>query len=172
MNPQELMKPRVKVIAEADMYEVCDQGYVRRIKTGRILKPYLNKKENGYVYVKLQVGGIQKAFHVGVLVGTYFVDNPENKPTINHDDGIKLNNHYTNIKWATYKENSQHAVQIGLIKSGSQRHDSKLTDDDVLSVRKLYSEGCPIFEIACQFRVSDTLIGKVVHNQSYKNVAV
>lgn len=170
MNIEELVKPRYKVIAEANMYEVSDHGHVRRIKTGRILKPYLNKKINGYVYVKLQVGLKQVGFHVGVLVGRYFVSNPENKPTVNHEDGNKKNNHYKNIKWATYKENSLHAVSLGLTQIGTQRPDAKLTGSDVIKVREMYSNGCPIFQIACDFKVSDTLVGKVVHNKSYKNV--
>lgn len=107
-----------EVIDIADRkYSVSNNGYVINNKTGKRIKTYLNKKKKGYVYVKLQDGLIQRSRHVGNLVGIYFVDNPQNKPAINHEDGNKLNNHYLNLKWVTNKENTKHAVETGLIKS-------------------------------------------------------
>ena len=60
--------------------------------------------------------------YVHVLVATYFPeyvpnDDPQNKIIVNHEDGNKKNNHYSNLKWVTSKENSQHAHDNGLINS-------------------------------------------------------
>lgn len=48
------------------------------------------------------------------LVATYFVDNPDKKPVVNHIDGNKRNNNYQNLEWATISENTKHAFDHGL----------------------------------------------------------
>jgi hypothetical protein len=37
---------------------------------------------------------------------------PEGMPWVNHEDGIKSNNLYTNLKWSTIKENIQHSYDV------------------------------------------------------------
>lgn len=68
----------------------------------------LNKKR-GYFYIRTS----NRNFLVHRLVASAFIVNPENKPTVNHKDGNKLNNHVSNLEWATYKENVQHSIKNG-----------------------------------------------------------
>jgi hypothetical protein len=56
----------------------------------------------------------QKGYFVHRLVGIAFIPNPENKPTINHINGDTLDNHISNLEWATSSENNQHAHDTGL----------------------------------------------------------
>ena len=79
---------------------------------GRILKQYID--EDGYCRISFIRRGHQKVYGVHRLVAEAFILNPENKPTVNHKDGNKSNNNVSNLEWATYKEQNDHAVKIGL----------------------------------------------------------
>ena len=87
------------------------------IKKGRILKSGYTM--DGYDTVCLSKNNIRKTYRVARLVGGHFVDNPENKPQINHIDGDKHNNGGINLEWVTAKENTSHAYQSGLINSSA-----------------------------------------------------
>lgn len=82
----------------------------------RVLK--WSQDQDGYPVVSVITDdGYTKTIPVHRLVALTFLDNPENKPTVNHIDGNKKNNHVSNLEWATYKENNNHAITTGLRKS-------------------------------------------------------
>lgn len=60
---------------------------------------------NGYCFVKLSKDNTRKHFKVHRLVGLAFIENPENKPEIDHIDRDKKNNHILNLRWTTKSEN-------------------------------------------------------------------
>src|SRR5690606_13275621 len=73
-------------------------------------------------------------------VATAFVENPENKPYVNHKDGNKRNNKVENLEWVTASENVNHAYAIGLIDTvkGQDKQNSVLKDEDVYYIRENY----------------------------------
>ncbi len=84
-------------------YQVSNIGRVRRADTGKILKPKILK--NGYYQVGLYKDGKQKPFYTHRLVASEFIDNPNNKPYVDHVDNVRSNNSINNLRWVCGKEN-------------------------------------------------------------------
>ena len=85
----------------------------RKVKqVGKLLK--ISTNADGYLYVNLTKHSECKQVKVHRLVAIAFVFNPENKPEVNHKDGIKTNVHHSNLEWNTKSENILHAYRIGL----------------------------------------------------------
>ena len=78
----------------------------------KILKQRKSKK--GYKVVDLSVNSKKYYRQVHRLVAETFIQNPENKPQVNHKDGNKENNNVSNLEWVTNQENQLHAVKYGL----------------------------------------------------------
>lgn len=96
-----------------DKYEVSNLGAVRNKNTKQVKTQNIDK--HGYARANLKTG--RKAEHKFIhrLVAGAFIDNPSNKPQVNHKDGNKLNNSVCNLEWATGSENMTHAVLNGLV---------------------------------------------------------
>lgn len=92
-------------------YSVSDEGLVRNDKTNYILK---NSIQQGYCHVTIYINKKAKRMRVHRLVAEAFIPNPDNKPYVNHKDGIRSNNKIENLEWMTPSENTQHAVDTGL----------------------------------------------------------
>ena len=92
-----------KRIEGYDNYFVSNFGNVKNSKTNRILKPGNHKQ--GYKLVDLYKNGIRKTFKLHRLVGIAFLENPDNKPMIDHIDNTPANNNVKNLRWATNQEN-------------------------------------------------------------------
>lgn len=91
-------------------YLVGDNGDVYN-KRGKKLKSRTDGKGN-YMQVGLCHKGKPKLFLTHRLVAIHFIDNPENKPEVNHIDGNKKNNNLSNLEWVTRSENKKHSYHV------------------------------------------------------------
>lgn len=105
---RDMWKP---VVGYEGLYEVSDQGEVRRIlKDGRT-RPMKIYKGNKYHTVCLCKNGVGTTSNVHRLVAEAFIGKSEKKKEINHKDGNKHNNRADNLEWVTQRENLIHAME-------------------------------------------------------------
>ena len=98
------------VVGYEGLYEVSDVGRVRRITTGKILKP--GKNRYGYLYVNLCKNGVMKTLTVHRLVAFAFVEGRDLfKNEINHVNENKTDNRAINLEWCTAKDNCNHGTR-------------------------------------------------------------
>ncbi len=158
------------------LYQISNLGRVkslRKIRGIQIQKEKiltLQPIKGGYYRAKLCKNGKEKSYLVHRLVAETFI--PEHF-TVNHKDGNKSNNTVDNLEWVTQKENNIHAYKMGLKPYGTQRADSKLTEQQVKEIRKVYipfDKNYGIRALARKYNVNPTIIQRVVNRTSYKNV--
>lgn len=101
-----------KDIDEYPNYQVSNLGRIKNKVTQQLLKPFLIGK--GYYGVALYRDNKSRFCYIHRLVASAFLDKCENKPVINHKDGIRTNNAVGNLEWCTQSENVQKAYDMGL----------------------------------------------------------
>lgn len=106
------------------LYQVSNLGRVKSLERYVENNGGLQKKEEaikatridtgGYYSTDLYINNEQKTWKVHRLVAMAFIPNPENKPTVNHKDGNKLNNSADNLEWSTQSEQNLHFYKLKL----------------------------------------------------------
>lgn len=178
------MKEQWKVINGYENYEISNYGIIRNIRSGKILSQSIR---NNYKRVGLFLKPKQKSFDVHRLVAEHFLPEPSpelvlaasktklKKVLVNHIDGDKTNNRIDNLEWTTYSDNVKHSYFIGRdLSNGEEHYNSKLTNDDVNKIRKMYKDSGGIrgiyTELANYYNVSQTTIKSIVDRTSWKHI--
>lgn len=162
----EIWKP---IVGINDKYEVSNLGRVRSLgyKTPLIFKPrfYLRSE---YLLVRLTVDGKRKYFSIHRLVAEAFIPNPDNKPCVNHINGIKTDNRVKNLEWVTRSENQYHALKNGLAPSGEKHPNAKFTKEQIIFIRD-NPANLTGRELAKKFNVTPTVISGIQLGKCWKN---
>lgn len=142
------------------LYYISNFGSVIRIKTNRTIKIQTDKA--GYKYVQLYKNKKRYNYFVHRLVAECYLLPSEKHMEVNHIDGNKSNNHYSNLEWVTPSQNVKHSIKLGLRKT-------KINNLDVSYIRNNYIKRHKEFGIralARKLKVSPAQISNIVKGYS------
>ena len=153
-------------------YEVSNIGNIRSID--RVVKHYIEGftrkykgtakntrlSADGYLRCNLKNDGKRFDFRVHRLVAEAFILNEDNKPVINHKNGIKTDNRVENLEWCTISENVLHATKNRLIKT-------KLNDSEALDIFNSTLSTRKIGEI---YGISSSIAWRIKNKKAYKHL--
>lgn len=131
--------------------EVSAWGDIRRIKDGYIHSPQSDRLNYRRVQINPEDGGKRCNISVHRAVAMAWIPNPLNHSDVNHIDGDKENNHYTNLEWCTRSQNQKHAYRTGLNKGKKKESKREL-------ITLARAAGWEISDIADAFECSETNI--------------
>lgn len=129
-----------EIIGYEGLYLISNLGRVRSLRKNGDFFLRCSPNSYGYPTACLSKDGGYKQVKVHSLLAKHFIPNPENKPQVNHKNGIKGDNSLENLEWVTHKENLNHAFDLNLSAYGERSYKAKLTNEDVLQIAKL--SGC------------------------------
>jgi len=153
------MEEQWKQVKKFPNYCVSSLGNIKGT-SGKKFK--LLTRGGGYLYKDFYEQGHKKRISIHRLVAKLFIPNPENKPDVNHKNGIKTDNRAENLEWVTKSENMIHAVILGL------HNHTKLFDKTEVYVIKEAISIFSIRKVAGYFKVHVATISEIKNNKTYQ----
>ena len=145
-----------EIIKGFKYHSISKEGVVKNNKTNFIKKNWLCG--NGYFYVDIQEDCVVKKCPIHRLLAIQFIPNLENKRTVNHKDGNKLNNNVSNLEWCSDSENLIHARNNGLLKT-------KINNEIAEQIK---NENGTIREIAKKYGIGKTQVGYIKQGKRWQ----
>lgn len=132
-----------------NMYEINpDTFIIRRIDTKYIMSQFFDIS-TGYYKIGLRTySNTQKCYFVHRIVAKMFCFEYDNKNIVNHINGNKTDNKYSNLEWCTHQENVNHAIRMGLVNNkGTNNYHNILNEQQVHDICRLMSQGLKYSDI-------------------------
>lgn len=144
-------------------YEVSEDGDVRRVRGGYGPKVICQEERPvGYFSVRIQNETGWRHANVHRLVAETFLGRcPEGKRLVAHIDGNGKNNHFSNLRWSTHKENEQDKIRHQRNPRGSRAGASVLNEGQVKEIKHLLLSGVSQPQIAKKFGVARTTVSNI-----------
>lgn len=141
------MNPKWTVAAGFSDYEISECGRVRRLTRGGRRYPVgyeLTAKphKRGYLVYSLRAGTQEKTMLAHRLVALSWLGAPpSDRHEVAHNDGVRTNNHRSNLRWATAAENQADRKRHGTYVQGENAYSAKLSNADAEVIRQRYADG-------------------------------
>lgn len=183
MDVNEVWKP---VYKWESLYEVSNLGNVRSLSTlrevcykgriiyrkieGKVLKTSIGK--DGYRHISICERSRHFNSKIGRMVLMAFVSVQSSDMETCHNDGNRLNDCLSNLRWDTGKGNAQDKYLHGTHHIGADSVNSKLSVVDVIEIREMINEAVPHRLIAGKFGIGTITISKIRNGKSYFNIPI
>ena len=159
---------KVEIKGYEGLYSITCDGKVWSTRSQKWLKADLRR---GYLYVVLYNQHHQRnSFTVHRLVASCFINKVLDKEHINHKNGVKTDNLFTNLEWCTSGENQRHAIRTGLKKPqrGSANGASKLSESDIKSIRSDKTRNQR--QLAKKFGISFQQVSRIIDKSRWSHI--
>ncbi len=164
------------IVGAEGIYEASSLGRIRRVKagcgtqSGRVLIPHMQNQ--GRLTVNLSLNGVHWRKQVHHFIAEAFLGPRQPGYEINHKDGDYQNNAVSNLEWVTGKQNIYHAWYVlGKDRHGENCPCAKLTEAEVVDIRKMRSNGFRLRDIAESFGVSISTIQDIITRRTWRLVS-
>lgn len=126
----------------------------------------------GYSTITLYKNKTPLTIRAHKIVATIFCIKDAKHTEVNHKNGDKKNNHFSNLEWVTSSENQIHAYKVLKIKSvrGEKHGISKLTDKDVYSIIDMINNKIKYPIIAKKFKISTATVCNIKKGIVWKHL--
>lgn len=163
-----------------DGYVISDRGEVfsqfrrganRKMTIDRsvLVRKKSSVSKSGYASIGLLANGKMKRFRINRLVAVSWISRePFQGAVVRHLDNNKINNHVSNLAWGTYADNEADTARSGLRPRGTEINTCKLSEDQVLQIRKMRSDGLSYVAIGRHFGVSKDTARKAAIGDNWK----
>lgn len=156
------------------LYEVSNLGRIRAIEA-RVLTPDIDKRAGTLPYARVTLSGHRRPTRLGVhrIVARQFIGECPPGYQVNHKDGNPANNRLDNLEYVTCGENHTHAFNVLGRRPphrGETTHFAKLTDNDVIQIRRLRSEGQSYAKIASRFNTKPANVWHICTGRTWKHL--
>jgi len=155
------------------LYDVDEFGCIRSFARGipRILS---SKHGSGYLQVGLCINGVRVYRQIHQIVAEVFLGPCPPGMEINHIDGDKYNNHWTNLEYVTSSENKLHAFRVGLRNQDGENHPrARLSTYGIKDIISRYNGGgVTQNELADEYGVRQQTISSIITRTRWGHVEI